>query len=517
MNRHPIRFANLIDYIDDRLSPEMRKEVEAHLSSGCPICQENLAWLRHVIDAARSDDTVEPPIAAVVRAKALYRARFRRAARARRWPRFSWAPRAALTAALVLVIAVGLYASQLPSLFVRHATLTTLAGVVQRQGVHDTQWHTLEQGAHLQEGDQLRVAAGEALLTLFEGSTLNVQPGTELALSSLRSGLFGATVQIAVSQQAGSVQYDVSPLRSRRSTFVAESPTVSVSVWGTRFVLTVESVEESKVTVLEGTVQVVSSVETAVLTEREVVVVPASAPLLRLPTLTPTAVPQPDVTKHPSPLPSATPTPVRPARPATLTHTERPGEKLEPTNVPHQIRTLMPVATLEPTPTPTGTRAPSLVATIVLEKVDFVGTIEAFPNALIGRWVIGGREVHVSHHTEIAGKPAVGLRAKVRAWRRALRTLEAIFVHIEAPEPALTAGPLDTPASTRTPDPAQVIRPTPTKRPTRTAQPTQATEPGIRPTRTPVWKQTPTPAANKEASSTATPTPTAPTAWSTDE
>ena len=508
MNRHPIRFENLSDYVDSRLSPEMRETVEAHLSTGCPVCQEQLAWLQRVIRAARSDDTAEPPRQVIARAKALYRVRVRRSATTRRRLRLSWVPRLALTAALVVVISVGFYASQIPTLFVRHATLTALTGTVERQAPHDTEWQVLDQGARLGEGHQVRVLDGEAVLTLFDGTTLDMLPGTELAFSSLRSGLFRATVWIAIDQRAGSVQYDVVPLRSERSLFAAESPTVSVTVCGTRFVLTVESVEQSKVTVLEGTVRVVSPVETAVLTEREVIIAPAAAPLVRLPTLTPTAVPEPETTDQP--LPSATststPSPVTPALTPRGEETAHPAPTAKPSTTPHRTRTLTPPSA-ELAPTATYTRGPALAATIGLEKVDFVGTIEAFPNSLIGRWIISGREVHVSRHTEIVGKPAVGLPAKVRAWGYAQRPLQAVSIHIDNTRPAATAEPVRTPTATQTFDPPQVVK---TILPTRTLHPTRTADWTDMRTRTPTKHNGQTPGANKNRSSTATSTPTIP-------
>ena len=414
MNHHPIDFEDLSDYVDARLSPEMRETVEAHLSTGCPVCQEQLAWLQRVIRAARSDDTAEPPRSAIARAKALYRVRVRRSAPARSRLRLSWVPRLALTAALIVVISVGLYASQIPTLLVRHATLTALAGTVEQQAPHDTEWQALNQGARLGEGHQVRVLDGSAVLTLFDGTTLDMLPGTELALSSLRSGLFRATKWVAIDQRAGSVQYDVAPLRSERSLFSAESPTVSVTVCGTRFVLTVESAQESRVTVLEGTVSVISPVDTAVLTEREVIVARAAEPLVRQPTLTPTAMPEPETADRPLPSVTSTSTPTLVIPPLTprREETARPDTTVKPSTTPHRTRTLTPPSA-ELVPTLTRTHGPALAATVGLETVDFVGTIEAFPNSLIGRWIISGREVHVSHNTEIIGKPAVGLSAKV--------------------------------------------------------------------------------------------------------
>jgi hypothetical protein len=210
----------------------------------------------------------------------------------------------AVAVAAVLVVAFGVasYLSQVPTLFARQALLAAVQGTAEARRAGDLEWRTLEEGARLGEGEQVRVAGGLAILTLFDGTLLEMQPGTELTLTSLRSGLLGATYRIQLTQLAGSVDYDVVPLRSPLSSFEAQAPTVRVSVHGTRFVITVETDVETKVTVLQGRVQVESAVESKELAEREVAIIPADAPLVLLPTLTPTATATPAMlpTEHPS-------------------------------------------------------------------------------------------------------------------------------------------------------------------------------------------------------------------------
>jgi len=467
MSRHPIQFENLVDWLDGRLDEEKRRAVEEHLASGCPQCQADLAWLQRVITAARSDDMREPPAELVAQAKALYRSRFVQPARERQRAWLFRLPRVALplAATFVLMLGIALYAMIQAPLLTRTATLSALQGVVEKRGILDEQWHKLALGAQLYEGDQVRVLGGETVLTLFDGSTLRMQPGTELTLSSLRSGLFGVVYQIAMDQQAGSIQYDVTPLRSSRSAFEVQSPTVRVIVRGTSFVITVESAEESRVTVLEGRVRVVGAVDSAVLNESESVVAPSNAPLLYLPTLTPTPTPASVTTEKPSPIPSDTPTvPITATRMPIRTHTA------QPTATPKPTRTLEG----HPTSTPAPTWTP--------EKVEFSGTIERFPKGLTGQWLIGGQKVSVTQDTVIVGTPAVGLQAWVQAWRYASRPLVALQIQIEEASPASTVGPTHTPQPTHTGHPTKTVCPTHTPHPGKTEHAIQL--PTSTPTRT---------------------------------
>jgi len=83
-----------------------------------------------------------------------------------------------------------------------------------------------------------------------------------------------------------------------------------------------------------------------------------------------------------------------------------------------------PTVTVTPRPslTPQPSRTPDLV--------EFEGEIMQLPTTRYGEWVIGEFTVVVNRRTEIVGKPAVGLRARVRALRMADGTLHALRIEI---------------------------------------------------------------------------------------
>lgn len=511
MSGHEVHFTNLVDWLDNRLDAETRQRVEKHLA-GCPACQRDLAWLQRVIHAARSDDTIEPPTEAVAQVKALYRTKTKPLAPARAsrvWPT-AHMPHLAFAFALtfVLLVSTVLYLTQTPTLFAREATLITTVGSAQTRRMGEAEWQAVGPGEALREGDGVRVVDGTAVLTLFDGSLLEMQGGSELTFSALRSGLFGSTYQIVLQQTAGSVDYNVAELCSSRCLFEVLAPTARVAVRGTRFVITVQNQEQTHVTVLQGSVQVVSPLTTTILAEREAAIVPAHALPVYLPTLTPLPTLEPSATTTPSPhpsltarkwLPFVTPTPIptepQAARPQQPT-APRPSE-----TAPHRPSE-MPTFTATASITPTSTSLAS-------NQLHFRGTIESFPRNLLGLWTISGQSILVTPRTQITGTPAVGRQVRGIALALDRRPLMALQMEIEEPQPGLTPWlgphPTHTPMPLWTPEPGQFPSPTRTVRPRRTLLPTITIPPRRTPILTPILPITPVPQPTVSLEATATP------------
>jgi len=498
MSHHEIHFTNLIDWLDNRLDTEARERVEAHVAS-CPACQRDLAWLQRVIQAARSDDTVEPPAEAVAQVKALYRAQKATLRAQQRAPRLAFA--FALT--LVLLISMAWYLTQVPTLFAREATLTTVLGSAQVRRADSQTWQEMAAGETVREGDGVRVLDGTAVLALFEGSLLEMQAGSELALSRLRSGLFGATYQIVLGQTAGVVDYNVAPLRSALCRFEAYAPTVRVAVHGTRFVIAVQSQEQTQVTVLQGRVEVTSAVTKTVLVEREAAVVPANAPLVYLPTLTPLPTPEPAATPTPSPAAPTLPSPT-----ATPTHMPAlpPQQGRHPTAVPPSS-TPQPMPSQTPSPTPSVSITPTL--TLEANRVPFRGVIESLPARLLGAWTISGQTVWVTPRTQITGTPEVGRHVRGIALATAGQALVALRIEIEEPYPTATPSPGLGTYPTATPQPMRTTVPGPRPSPIITVPPMRTPIatllPRRTPHRTPIPSSTPSPQPSASPEATATP------------
>jgi hypothetical protein len=554
MSYHPFSFENLADWLDGRLDERESHAIEAHIAQGCPQCEADLAWLRRVQSAARFHDWEEPPAEAIAAAKGLYRDWLRRTAPQPERRRIrNWVPRLALavTASLLVLASAAIALSQIPGLIPRYASLTARTGTVESRRLSSGPWVTVPDQSSLPEGSQVRVSEGEAMITLFDGSALLIHSDSELGLETLRSGLTGATRQIAIRQLSGAVEYDVAALGNSRSSFRADTPTACFIVRGTRFVVTVGAETATQLTVfegsvhvevLEGSVEVSSPVTEAVLTHDEAAVVGAAEPIVLLPTLTaapittvaaaeaPTSTSAPTITDQP--LVSATVSSAaasaeteRPARSATpnvsvstatavAEATGQPGATSSPTAVaapPEPSRTASPTQVAEPTAalSPTLAPAPPTAQPAILQEpplTTFGGRIQSFPRALIGQWTIGGQTVWVTHFTQIKGRPEIGLSANVTARSLSARVLVATVIDVLSSGGARTVAPTITNTPTSTPRTA--VPPTWTPATTPTTESTSTVSSGVEPSAT--GTEEPLPTMTLDPTETPVPGPTSP-------
>lgn len=247
MNSHPVTFEDLADWLDGRLEPDVRESVEAHLKAGCATCEAELRFLRRFREAARFEGEREPAGALVARVKASYRQRVRRAPHP--WPRLR------LGTAMAIIVAMLLFAGllQVPLVRAGEATLAGPAvGVATRPGP-EAPWQPASGGGHLSEGGAVRTESG-ARLRLFDGSTVELQPGTELALIGLRSAIWGAGRRVTIAQLSGQALYDVPRRIGPLEAFSVRTPSALITVQGTRFTVSVSNTGETTVAVLAGTV-----------------------------------------------------------------------------------------------------------------------------------------------------------------------------------------------------------------------------------------------------------------------
>jgi hypothetical protein len=131
-------------------------------------------------------------------------------------------------------------------------TLTVLSGdVLIRHGAAD--FAPAADGEVLSEGDAIRTGAdGRAILTYFEGSTVTIEPATELAIDSANSTADGGTV-VLMTQTLGRTWHVVTKLITSGSKYEVRTPASTASVRGTEFQVDADDAATT-VTTTEGTV-----------------------------------------------------------------------------------------------------------------------------------------------------------------------------------------------------------------------------------------------------------------------
>jgi hypothetical protein len=116
-------------------------------------------------------------------------------------------------------------------------------------------WVSGEAGMTLGVDDKIKTeAGGHATITFFEGSTIELEGGTEISLSEL--GLDGTASHIGISQQIGNTVSRVKKLVDPASSYDVETPAAIASVRGTTLSVTVASNGTTVVGNIEGQVSV---------------------------------------------------------------------------------------------------------------------------------------------------------------------------------------------------------------------------------------------------------------------
>jgi len=131
-------------------------------------------------------------------------------------------------------------------------TVTVISGDVQvRHGGAD--FVTATDGDVLVPGDSVRTADGaRAVLTYFEGSTVSVEPNTELTIETAASFTDGSTV-VVMEQAFGRTWHVVTKLITGNSRYEVKTPASTASVRGTAFQVDSDGARTT-VTTTEGTV-----------------------------------------------------------------------------------------------------------------------------------------------------------------------------------------------------------------------------------------------------------------------
>lgn len=121
-----------------------------------------------------------------------------------------------------------------------YATVREVEGRVEIAAV-DGAWHAASPGEHVRTGQRLRTGAAAGVsLAFFEGTTTQVGPNAELALTRI-DGERGDVLQVELTQVLGTTTHNVIPLRGSDSLFVVHTPGGAAQVRGTTFSVAVDA------------------------------------------------------------------------------------------------------------------------------------------------------------------------------------------------------------------------------------------------------------------------------------
>jgi len=131
--------------------------------------------------------------------------------------------------------------------------VTIISGDIQVRHGATGSFVSATDGEVLAAGDTVRTADGaRAVLTYFEGSTVSIEPNTELTIETASSNPDGSTV-VVMQQNVGRTWHVVTKLITGNSKYEVKTPASTASVRGTAFQVDSDG-ERTVVTTTEGAV-----------------------------------------------------------------------------------------------------------------------------------------------------------------------------------------------------------------------------------------------------------------------
>ncbi|MDI7275014.1 MAG: zf-HC2 domain-containing protein [Anaerolineae bacterium] len=219
-------FERLLDYVEDKLSPDEAGEVAGHVA-GCPDCAHEVAWLRRVLDLMAAPELVSAPPEVVRRAQAMFQARPRRLP-LRLPPLPAWLtnvrwPKAgavglrylAAVAAVALVLLGGTWWAWGNTSVAQAATLTEVRGPVEVRLSEGADWEPAVPGMVLAAGSALRSGEGAmAVLAYPDGSLTQLAENAQLEILTLQQRRNHQAMTVRLSQTTGVTQHEVASAKS---------------------------------------------------------------------------------------------------------------------------------------------------------------------------------------------------------------------------------------------------------------------------------------------------------------
>ena len=165
-----------------------------------------------------------------------------------------------VTLAVILIVGIVVGASNFSShsyALASKCTLSILSGSVEViiPGIIDTQPGT--DGMTLDAGNRVKTSPDSAaLLTFFDGSTLKLEPGTDIEIEQLERNDDQQTITIVLKQWTGETWSHVVKMADRGSHYEIKTPSAVALVRGTQFLTEVDEAGATKVLTTEGLVSV---------------------------------------------------------------------------------------------------------------------------------------------------------------------------------------------------------------------------------------------------------------------
>jgi len=141
--------------------------------------------------------------------------------------------------------------------FTSQCTLTTFDHGVLMKRSGATIWERAENGTTLKAGARIQLASSSnAILTFFNGTTVELEPGADLVVEQLEVGGQNQPTVIVLRQWFGKTWSRVAQLADPGSRYEIQTPSATIMVRGTVFTTEVDITGTARVQTIEGLVSV---------------------------------------------------------------------------------------------------------------------------------------------------------------------------------------------------------------------------------------------------------------------
>jgi FecR protein len=179
---------------------------------------------------------------------------------------------------VVLAVALSYFTGKETNGEAAEVTLSVLSGRTEIQIHGSPDWQLGSDGLILNAGSHVKTAADSyAMLTFVDGSTIKLEPGTEIGVSTseLKDRV---STKIVLLQTVGKTWSYVQPVGSNSADFSIETPSSIISAHGTSFTTEVDPAGLTRVAAVEGTVDVLAQEKEVSLVSQQTQIEPGAAP-----------------------------------------------------------------------------------------------------------------------------------------------------------------------------------------------------------------------------------------------